>query len=90
VLIVLAAGFIGQFGKRLADYLVARSHRKRDSEQAAQASIDREAIQGPGDWGVPHEPTGWEVPPPATSKKAAKAAKKAAKAEAKKIKKAGS
>jgi len=34
VLLVLAAGFIGQFGKRLADYLIARRRKRLDSASA--------------------------------------------------------
>ncbi len=33
ILLILAAGFIGQFGKRLADYLLARRRRSKAEAQ---------------------------------------------------------
>ena len=38
VLIVLAAGFVGQFGKRLADHLIARSRGRRVEREQQQIS----------------------------------------------------
>ena len=53
---MLAAGFIGQFGKRLADYLLARSRRRRERKRsAAAAAVEiREARVG-GPSGVARE-----------------------------------
>ena len=75
VLIVLAAGFIGQFGKRLADHLVSRGRDRRattpSSPPAGPAREEAPADRGDFD---------------SRSKTAAKIAKKAAKAEVKRNK----
>jgi len=89
VLLVLAAGFIGQFGKRRADHLLSRRRRK------AQA-VGRSLVSGTKgaptpDAAAPSTPApdaavhGAQMVTPA----AAKAAKKAAKAEVKRLKKLG-
>ena len=75
VLIVVAAGFIGQFGKRLADHLIARSRRKRAAEQPSQMSPR------------PQAQTPLLDSRPETGKSAAKAAKKSSKAGVKQSKK---
>jgi flagellar biosynthesis/type III secretory pathway M-ring protein FliF/YscJ len=40
VLIVLLAGFIGQFGKSFAKYIMERTRRKKEAEMAAPAESD--------------------------------------------------
>ncbi len=76
ILLVLAAGFIGQFGKRLADFLLARRRERRKNEQ--RSWTDTAPLQASGAAIAP-------VDEPA--KAAAKTAKKAAKAEVKRAKK---
>jgi len=77
VLVVLAAGFIGQFGKRLADYLLARRRKQRDTQaQAANAANER-----PTSPPHPSAPAAYDAK---TAKKLAKAAAKATKKGAKK------
>jgi hypothetical protein len=76
VLIVLAAGFVGQFGKRLADHLIARSRRRRAAKLPSQIAQPPQAQTRLGDF------------PPAVEKSASKAIKKSAKAEVKRNKKA--
>jgi hypothetical protein len=42
VLIVLAAGFIGQFGKSLATYLIALARKKKNLSETEKAGITAE------------------------------------------------
>ena len=76
VLIVLAAGFVGQFGKRLADHLIAGSRQRRDVREQRQISQ------------VPRMETRLPDSSAAAGRSAAKVAKKSAKAEVKRDKKA--
>jgi hypothetical protein len=76
VLIVLAAGFVGQFGKRLADHLIGRSRRRRVARERQQISRS------------PRAETRLPGLPAAADRSAAKVAKKSAKAEVKRDKKA--
>lgn len=72
VLVVLAAGFIGQFGKRLADHLLAhRRNRHRTQTPEARGITERDGVPSSAD-----TPT---APDPKTAKKLAKAAAKAGK-----------
>ncbi len=80
ILLVLAAGFIGQFGKRLADFLLARRRERRKNEQRSR--IDTAPLQASGAAIAPVD-----EPADAAAKAAAKTAKKAAKAEVKRAKK---
>jgi hypothetical protein len=76
VLIVLAAGFVGQFGKRLADHLIARSRLRRVEREHQQIS------------GSPRAETRLPDPSAAAGRSTAKVAKKSTKAEVKRDKKA--
>jgi hypothetical protein len=76
VLIVLAAGFVGQFGKRLADHLIARSRRRRGASEQPRIPRAPRAKAGPSD--ITAAPVG----------SGAKAAKKSVKAQVKRDKKA--
>lgn len=89
MLLVLAAGFIGQFGKRLADHLLSRRRQK------AQA-VGRGHVSGTNGAPVSDDATPAAPAPDAAvhgvqmvTPAAAKAAKKAAKAEVKRLKKGG-
>lgn len=64
------AGFIGQFGKRLADHLLARRHRARDTQVLSSPAGHAETRAPAGD------KTRTKI-----AKKAAKAAAKKAKKE---------
>jgi hypothetical protein len=77
VLIVLAAGFVGQFGKRLADHLIARSRRRRIVREQTQALESPKARAGLSD-----------TTAATAGRSADKAAKKSAKAQVKRDKKA--
>jgi F0F1-type ATP synthase membrane subunit b/b' len=48
VLIVLLAGFIGQFGKSFAKYLMERARRKKAAETAASVESNRAEASLPG------------------------------------------
>ncbi len=88
ILVVLAAGFIGQFGKRLADYLLERRRRRRRSrsgDEKPQTAADLPAAPAPPQLHAP-EPEPPELTPP-QSPTDAKTLKKLAKAEIKKAKK---
>ena len=78
---MLAAGFIGQFGKRLADYLVSRG---RDRRARTSSAPPRETAQGNGPDQVSSEPKDTSD---VTATAAAKIAKKADKSEVKRRKK---
>jgi hypothetical protein len=86
ILIVLAAGFVGQFGRRLADWLVSR---RRDRRARSLSSPPGRPLgeTGPenesGDAGYERKDAGG-----VDATTAAKIAKKAGKAEAKRKKKA--
>lgn len=75
ILIVLAAGFIGQFGKSLATYLIkkARASKTADMSEAVTGSVKQAKEQ---------TPTAPPVTPPVTERKElqGKTDKKAAKA----------
>ncbi len=84
VLIILLAGFIGQFGKILADEIVTRSRSKEKEDSPPDISPASPPVNT-GD-NAPPEPA---VKPPTLSDKASlKLEKKAAKARAKQMKKA--
>jgi len=84
VLLVLLAGFIGQFGKSLAQHILARVRKKREDE----ARTAREGLPATRGSDSP-EATGGEGRPPAAegAPGAAGPDKKAVKAEAKRQKK---
>jgi hypothetical protein len=82
VLLVLAAGFIGQFGKRLADFLLARRRERRADEEGRRSDTAHLRASGAAI-------DGSDALADSSSKAAAKAAKKAAKAEVKRAKKGG-
>lgn len=86
MLLVLAAGFIGQFGKRLADHLLARRRRKF---RAADPGPDSQTSGASGsEVATPHVAAdGAADGARVVTSAAAKAAKKAAKAEVKRLKK---
>lgn len=84
VLIILLAGFIGQFGKVLADEIVARTRSRKKEEPPSDISHASPPVNT-GD-NAPPEP---EVkPPPLSDKASLKIEKKAAKTRAKQMKKA--
>ncbi|NLT35912.1 MAG: hypothetical protein GXX83_08440 [Gaiellales bacterium] len=62
VLLVLAAGFVGQFGKRLADYLLARRRRRLETE------ADRQTPEHPQIERPPHDRADVEIAPMAAKK----------------------
>ena len=84
VLIVLAAGFIGHFGKALAEYLIARARRRRARDQgnesqtaAAKSEEIAPSVKTPGSSGTN------PVSDSAETKTRSKAEKKALKADLK-------
>ncbi|MFH0915052.1 MAG: hypothetical protein V1912_01220 [bacterium] len=84
VLIVLAAGFIAQFGKRLADHLVSRArHRSATTSSPPPPSPTGEETRGNGSGQASSEPRSADD---LHTKTVAKIAKKAAKAEVKRRK----
>jgi hypothetical protein len=94
VLIVLAAGFVGQFGKRLADHFIRRARDRRARTAAAPAPGSAgDELRGRGAAGGERPATeggrGRAGPAPSRSdaKATAKMAKRAAKAEVKRSKK---
>lgn len=91
-LVVLVAGFIGQFGRKFAEYLIERARRKKKATAAAERAL-RESRSGPPETSsesVPQDAEGSKsLPDPSKEAKTkAKLEKKMAKAKAKQLKKA--
>lgn len=83
VLLVLAAGFIGQFGRMMADAIIARIRRNRAGQGSrVQEPRSREESTAPSSGVSPQEPpltVAGNVPDKKALKIAAKARKKEAK-----------
>ena len=84
VLIIMLAGFIGQFGKILADEIVARTR----SKEKEDSSSDISPALPPVDTGTNAPPEPAVKPPTLSDKASVKLDKKAVKAKAKQMKKA--
>lgn len=84
ILIILLAGFIGQFGKILADELVARARARRQKGLPSGSDPAPPPPADPED-SAPSEP---RLPPPLSGTAPVTLDKKSAKAMAKQIKKA--
>lgn len=93
VLVVLAAGFIGQFGKALASHLIRKAQERRRREGAAEAEHRAPPAAGPAP-AAPEAPADIPAAPDAADaadaerKAREKARKKALKAQQKADKKA--
>lgn len=82
----MAAGFIGQFGKRLADYLLARRRNRKKAEADRRLQEGAKTAAAPDETGPrPHVSPPTETTP--TDRTDAKVVKKLAKADVKKAKK---
>jgi len=89
ILVVLAAGFIGQFGKRLADYLLERRRRRlrsQSGDETPQTADNLPAAPAPPQL-EPPQPESSELTSRDAPSLDAKTLKKLTKAEVKKAKK---
>jgi hypothetical protein len=82
VLIILVTGFIGQFGKSFAKYVINHFNRKKNLEAAPSVSVSSEKH-----FSQPASPESLPINNAKTQKKEAKALLKAKKKEAKQGKK---